>query len=44
LLVLRGFSRNVKQDSEASRASGGVSEANVAILKPIFEKNLQPVE
>jgi hypothetical protein len=30
-LVLRGFSRNVKQDSEASNASGGESEANVAI-------------
>jgi hypothetical protein len=28
--VLRGFSRSVKQDSEASNASGGVSEASVA--------------
>jgi hypothetical protein len=28
--VLRGFSRSVKQDSEASTASGGVSAANVA--------------
>jgi hypothetical protein len=28
--VLRGFSRNVKQDSEANAVSGGVSEANVA--------------
>jgi hypothetical protein len=30
LPVLRGFSRNVKQDSEASNASGGVSNANVS--------------
>jgi hypothetical protein len=29
--VLRGFSRSVKQDSEASNASGGVSEANVDV-------------
>jgi hypothetical protein len=28
LPVLRGFSRNVKQDSEVSAANGGVSEAN----------------
>jgi hypothetical protein len=30
LPVLRGFSRSVKQDSETSKASGGVSAANVA--------------
>jgi hypothetical protein len=30
LPVLRGFSRNVKQDSETSAASGGVSVANVS--------------
>jgi hypothetical protein len=30
LPVLRGFSRSVKQDSEASSASGGVSNANVS--------------
>jgi hypothetical protein len=30
LPVLRGFSRNVKQDSEASNESGEESEANVA--------------
>jgi hypothetical protein len=30
MLVLRGFSRNVKQSGEASNASGGESEANVA--------------
>jgi hypothetical protein len=29
--VLRGFSRSVKQDSEASNASGGVSNANVDV-------------
>jgi hypothetical protein len=28
--VLRGFSRSVKQDSETSAASGGVSAANVS--------------
>jgi hypothetical protein len=30
LPVLRGFSRSVKQDSEANKVSGGVSAANVA--------------
>jgi hypothetical protein len=30
LPVLRGFSRSVKQDSEASNASVGVSNANVS--------------
>jgi hypothetical protein len=30
LPVLRGFSRNAKQDSEANAVSGGVNEANVA--------------
>jgi hypothetical protein len=31
--VLRGFSRNVKQDSEANAVSGGVSAANVPGLR-----------
>jgi hypothetical protein len=32
LLVLRGFSRNVKQDSAANEVSGGESEANVVFF------------
>jgi hypothetical protein len=36
LLVLRGFSRNVKQDSVANAVSVGVSEANVQQFKRAF--------
>jgi hypothetical protein len=35
---LRGFSRSAKQDSEASRASGGESEANVIFFMLIYSK------
>jgi hypothetical protein len=40
LPVLRGFSRNVKQDSEASNASGGVSEANVSAWHSTVTKDI----
>jgi hypothetical protein len=45
LPVLRGFSRNVKQDSEASNASGGMAIQNnpahdgFATIRP-FEKKV----
>jgi hypothetical protein len=38
LPVLRGFSRSVKQDSEASNASGGVSVANVACFTRLRQR------
>jgi hypothetical protein len=42
LPVLRGFSRNVKQDSEANEVSGGESEANVAFLPRSSAADLSP--